>query len=159
METEIGTLLRCLFGDDIKERQDARQKLVKIGRPVIPYMVGLQYSSQRQISSEAIKTLMEIAHPDSIPILINGLENDDPNIRWLSSEGLVKIGKPSLPPVLLALEMRGMSKYLREGSHRVLNNLKNKGIFTDTHNLIGILANPSKQMLVAPTAAIIHLNM
>jgi len=159
VEKEVGIHIKRLFGDDAVERQAARQELVKMGKPVIPFLVGLQYLNHTPVSREAIKTLSEIAHPDSIPILINGLENEDPNIRWLSAEGLIKIGKPSLMPLLAALEMRGGSKLLRETACHILKGLKEKNLFTDNYDLIGILKNSAKQLLVAPTAAIIRLQM
>ncbi|MFZ1080519.1 MAG: HEAT repeat domain-containing protein, partial [Candidatus Kryptoniota bacterium] len=152
-------LVKRLFSDDGIERQEARHRLVKIGKPVISFLVGLQYLHQHRVSWEAVKTLSEMADPDSIPILINALENDDPDIRWLAAEGLINIGEPSLMPVLEALELRGGSMILREMSCPVLRALKEKGIFTDDYNLIGMLKNSAKQMLVAPTAAIIHMQM
>lgn len=159
MDLELGVLIKCLFSEDCMERQEARPKLVKLGRSIIPYMIGLQYSKDRRISWEAIKILCDLAHPDSIPILVNGIENEDPNVRWLAAEGLIKIGEPSIKPVLLALEMRGGSKPLRESACHVLKCLKEKGIFLDNYNLIGMLKNPAKQFLVAPTAAMIHMDM
>ena len=157
MDKELGTLVKGLFSEECVERQNAGQKLVKIGREVIPFLIGLQYSNNRLISWEAIKTLSEIAHPDAIPIFINGLENDDPNIRWMAAEGLIKIDQPSVKPVLRALEMRGGSKSLRETVYHVLRSLRGKSIFIDDYDLIGMLKNLSRQTLVAPTAAIIHL--
>ena len=159
MKSEIGNLIKQLFCDDVHKRQEAREELVEMGKQVIPFLIGLQYSENRQISWEAVKTLSEIAHPDAIPILVNGLENDDPNIRWLSAEGLIKIGEPSVEPVLLALELRGGSKLLRGAAYHTLRCLKEKGIFIDSYNFIGMLKNPAKQMLVAPTAAVIHMRM
>ncbi len=159
MDSELGTLVKCLFSEDYAERNEARQKLVKIGRSIIPFLVGLQYSKDRRIGWEAMKTLSEICHPDGIPILINGLENDDPNIRWLSAEGLIQIGEASLGPVLRALEMRGNSKMLREAAYHVLKGLRENGLFNDTHNLVGMLKDQARHMLVAPTAAIIQMNL
>ncbi len=159
METGLGIFVKRLFSENSEEREEARQKLVKIGKPVIPYLVGLQYLHEQRVGWQAIKILNEIAHPDAIPILVNGLENEDTNIRWLAAVGLISIGEPSLMPVLGALEFRGGSKFLREGVHHVLKGLKEKGLFTDTYGLIKMLEDPAKQMLVAPTAATIHLSM
>jgi HEAT repeat protein len=153
LNLEIETLVKCLLSENCVERQDARQKLVKIGKPIIPYLVGLQYSKDRRIGWESIKTIAEIAHPDGIPVLINGLENDDPNIRWLAAEGLIQIGEASVVPVLRALEMRWNSKQLREAAYHVLRGLKERVLFHDIYNLLGMLRDPARHVLVAPAAA------
>jgi hypothetical protein len=159
LDREIGDLIKRLFSENSLERTEARQRLVKIGKPVIPFLVGLQYLNDQCIAREAIKTLSEIAHPDAIPILVNGIENNDPNIRWLAAEGLIKIGEPSLMPVLEALEMHAGSKSLREAVCHILRFLKEEGVFIDKYGLIGMLRNHARQMLVAPTAAMIHMNL
>ncbi len=158
-EKNIGALVQLLFSNDSIKRQEARRELVKIGKPAINFLVGLQYLSQKQVSWEAIKTLSEMAHPDCIPILINALENEDTNIRWLAAEGLIKVGRPSLMPVLEVLEERADSKLLRESVHHVLKGLKENGHFTDDHDLIKVLEDPSKHIVLAPTAAMIRMKM
>lgn len=157
METEIAGLVRALFSENFVERQNARGKLVKMGRRVIPFLIGLQYSRQQQVRWEAMKTLSEIAHPDAIPILVNGLENSNPDVRWMAAEGLVEIGMLSLKPVMEALEERGESNLVREGAHHVLTGLKQKGLFSDHYDMIGILKDTSKFTQLRPTAAIIRL--
>ncbi len=159
LKNEIGSLVQQFFSHDIVQRQEARQKLVKIGKPAIPYLVGLQYSPRRQACWEAIKTLSEIAHPDSIPILINALESEESNIRWLAAEGLIKIGRPSLMPVFEVLEERAGSKSVREAVHHILKGLKDRGEFTDDHDIIGMFDDPIRQVLLAPTAALISMGI
>jgi len=41
VENDIGNLLGILFGDNVKGRQDARQRLAEIGRSVILFLAGL----------------------------------------------------------------------------------------------------------------------
>ncbi len=152
MENVIASLIKGLLSDDGIERQRARLELVKIGKPAISLLIGLQYSRQQQVRWEAIKTLSQIADPDAVPILVNALENSNSDVRWLAAEGLVEIGKASVSPVMEALEERGDSKILREGVHHVLKDLERKGVFEDSHDIIGILEDPSKQGLLRPTA-------
>ncbi len=158
MERQIADLVQNLFSDDGIVRRKARYRLVRIGKPVIPLLVGLQYLPKQQVRWEAVKTLSQIADPDSIPILVNALENTNSDVRWLAAEGLIEIGRPSLGPVMEALEEHGESKTLREGVHHVLRGLKEKGLFTDTHDIIGILEDSAKHMLLRPTAALIRLD-
>ncbi|MCL5267400.1 MAG: HEAT repeat domain-containing protein [Bacteroidetes bacterium] len=158
MEKEIAELVRCLFSDDAIVRQRARYKLVKIGKPVITLLIGLQYLPDQHVRWEAMKTLSQIADPDSIPILINALENTNSDVRWLAAEGLIEIGKESVASLMEALEERGDSKILREGVHHVLKGLENKGLFTDDYDIIGILEDSGRLALLRPTAARIRLN-
>lgn len=159
MEDEIAKLIQGLFSKDGIERQKARYRLVKIGKPVTQFLVGLQYLSKQQVRWEAIKTLSQISDPDSIPILINALENSNSDVRWLAAEGLVEMGEASLKPMLIAIEERGDSKRLREGAHHVLKGLENKHLFVDEYDIIGILEEKSKHALLRATAAKIHVGM
>lgn len=154
---EIADLVQDLFSDDGLVRRNARYRLVRIGKPVIPLLIGLQYLPKHQARWEAVKTLSQIADPDSIPILVNALENTNTDVRWLAAEGLIEIGKPSLFPVMEALEEHGESKTLREGVHHVLKGLEERGLFTDNHDIIGILEDSAKHMLLRPTAALIRV--
>ncbi len=157
MEDEIPVLIRKLFSDDGIERRMARHDLVKIGNPVIRFLVGLQYLPEQHVRWEAIKTLSQIADADSIPILVNALENSNVDVRWLAAEGLVEIGGASLMAVLLALEEHGDSKVLRTGVHHVLKGLEEKELFSDTYGIIGMLEDPAKHELIRPIAAKIRL--
>ncbi|MCL4539901.1 MAG: HEAT repeat domain-containing protein [Bacteroidetes bacterium] len=154
METEIARLVKSLFSPHGSERQNARQRLVEMGKTAIPFMIGLQYSRNQQVQWEAVKTLSEIAHPDAIPILINALENSNADVRWLAAEGLVQIGRPSVPALMEALEERADSIVLREGVHHVLTALRHQGRFEDAHDIIGMLRDPSRLAQLRPTAAV-----
>jgi len=90
---------------------------------------------------EAIKTLSQIAAPESIPVLIKALENDDFDVRWMAAEGLIDIGKQSIKPLLKALSRNEDSNYLLEGAHHILKGLEFKKIFKDDDGLIKKLEN------------------
>lgn len=156
METEIASLIRSLFSPHGMERQNARQRIVKIGRSAIPFLIGLQYSRNQQARWEAVKALSEIAHPDAIPILINALENSSTDVRWVAAEGLVEIGGLAVPALMEALEERCDSIVLREGVHHVLNELKHQGRFEDSYGIIGMLRDSSKASQLRPTAAVVR---
>ena len=110
MEDEIPVLIRKLFSDDGIERRMARHDLVKIAAVVIRFLVGLQHLPEQHVRWEAIKTLSQIADADSIPILVNALENSNVDVPWLAAEGLVEIGGASLMAVLLALRNTAIPK-------------------------------------------------
>ncbi len=156
MESEIADLVRNLFSPHGIERQKARQKIVKIGRAAVPFLIGLQYSRNQHVRWEVIKALSEIAHPDAIPILVNALENCSADVRWLAAEGLVEIGALCVPALMEALEERGDSVVLREGVHHILSELKRQGRFEDSHGIIGMLRDSSKVAQLRPTAAVVR---
>ncbi len=158
MDSEIAELVRCLFSHDGIVRQKARYKLVKIGKPVIAYLIGLQYLPDQHVRWEAMKTLSQIADPDSIPILVNALENSNSDVRWLAAEGLIGIGRQSVGPIMEAIEERSESKILREGAHHVLKGLENEGDFFDEYGIIGILEDPGRHALLRPTAAKVRVS-
>jgi HEAT repeat protein len=123
--------------------------LVDIGKPAIDYLIGLQYSKNDHLRWEAIKTLTQIADPDSIPIFINALENDRFDVRWLAAEGLIEIGQESIPALLDSLLHNQDSKFLREGVHHVLRGLQIKKLFHDKHKIIHQLENSNAESTLA----------
>lgn len=149
MEIEIKELIKNLYSVDGIERARARQKLVQRGKPVIDYLIGLQYASTKQVRWEAIKTLSQLAIPESIPILVNALENDDFEIRWLAAEGLVAIGAASINPLLESLVGGRNSKFLLESAHHVLRGLQLRHLFFDEGGVINMIEHYNMRFRIA----------
>jgi HEAT repeat protein len=147
MKSKIEELIQGLSSNNSIERIKSRHELVKIGKPAIEFLIGLQYSDFQHIRWEAIKTLSQIADPNCIPILINALENEMYDVRWLAAEGLIEIGKESLIPLFETLVIRQDSKFVREGVHHILKTLESKKLFIDNYEIVRMLedynANPS----------------
>jgi len=158
MESKIKELITKLYDDNGIVRLKARLELIEIGKPVIDFFIGLQYAKEHQVRWEVLKTLSQLAVPESIPILVNALENEDLDVRWLAAHGLIQIGKDSIKPVLEALEGNQDSKYLREGVHHVLVGLKNKHSFDDEYGMIKMLEQYSSQSKLSITAKLILSN-
>jgi len=149
MDSEIKNLIRNFYSGDGVEREKARNKLVKLGNPVIDYLIGLQYASTKQVRWEAIKTLSQIASPESIPILVNALENEDLEVRWLAAEGLVAIGTASINPLFKSLVGGHNSKFLLEGAHHVLRGLRLKHLFFDEGGVINTIEHYNLHFRIA----------
>lgn len=141
MEKETEALIKIFYGKDVIARKKARYDLIKIGKPAINYLNGLLNDPKMHIRWEAIKTLSQIAAPESIPVLIKALENDDFDVRWMAAEGLIDIGKQSIKPLLKALSQNEDSNYLLEGAHHILKGLEFKKVFKDDDGLIKKLEN------------------
>lgn len=142
MSKEIKKLIDDLTGDNGIARQKARHQLVKIGEPAIDYLIELQYSSNHKARWEAIKAIGQISDPETIPILINSLEDDKFDVRWLAAEGLIELGSDVVRPLIQLFLQDIDSEYMREGVHHVLKELERQEIFDDETGIIPALEDP-----------------
>ena len=138
-ELKIKKLLNELQSEDVGVRHNARLELVKIGTPIIDFLIELDYSKDKNVKWEVMKALGQIADPDTIPLLLEGLCDDDFEIRWLAAEGLIEIGKESVKPILDELFEKPDAMFLRHGAHHVLHNLETMELFEDKYDLISVL--------------------
>jgi HEAT repeat protein len=108
------------------DKHNARIALVKLGKPIIPYMHRLLSSEDSVIRMEAAKVVELIADKRSIHLLIGLLEDEETGIRWIAAEGLVNIGRPSILPLLRSIRDGKNPVFLYRGAHHVLNGLLNE---------------------------------
>jgi len=125
-DTEIKKLIDSLKSNDGLKRQNAREELVKIGKDSIDYLAELLSSPKHIYRWEAAKTLAEIGDTNTIPLLIQALEDDVVGIRWIAAEGLIKLGKQSIKPLLETLTKKSDSVFILEGVHHVFYDLREK---------------------------------
>ncbi len=152
MENRIEELIKKLQSKNGIERKIARYELVKIGKPAVEYLSKLLEAPKEYIRWEAIKTLSQIADPESIPILIGALENEDFDIRWMAAEALISIGKVSIKPLLKAVVLGEKSIFLLEGVHHILKEFQFENIFCDDSGLIKKIENNNPYSDIALTA-------
>ena len=120
--TIIRRLVDRLARDDVS-RQDARQELVEIGAPAVPFLLPAMESSDDRLRWEAAKTLGQIGDARAVPALIKALEDRRGDIRWLAARGLIAIGRPSVRPLIETLHDNSDSALLRQGAGHVLKAL------------------------------------
>jgi len=125
-ESKIKKLIVELGDDKGLKRQEAREELVKIGRDSIDYLLELLTHPKHIYRWEAVKTLEEIEDPVTIPLLIQALEDDKGDVRWIAAKGLIKLGKASIVPLLKALEEKSDSVLVLGGAHHVFFDLREK---------------------------------
>lgn len=116
----IRDLITTLTCQDGLARKRARDQLVEIGAAAVPSLLPLLSNKQTYVCWEAVKALSEIGDPRAAPALVQTLEDDDPGIRWMAAEGLIRAEQAGLPPLLEALVEHGESIRLREGAGHVL---------------------------------------
>lgn len=137
------------------EREKAREALVEIGRDSIDFLMELLSHPKHIYRWEAIKTLEEIANPISIPLLIQALEDDKGDVRWIAAKGLIKLGALSIKPLLKILEEKSDSVFILAGAHHVFFDLKEKKLLPKgfpTVKLLSVLKNPEWAESVKPLA-------
>lgn len=125
----IRDLITTLMGQDGLARKRAREQLLEIGAAAVPSLLPLLSNKQTYVCWEAAKTLSEIGDPRAMPALVQALEHDDPGIRWMAAEGLIRVEQAGLPLLLEALVEHGGSIRLREGADHILKILaKNENL-------------------------------
>jgi HEAT repeat protein len=125
---DIDSLVAALASPDRVTRQTARETLVGLGHPAVAPVIPLLNDRHDHVRWEAAKTLAEIGDPAAGEALVKTLEDRDSGIRWLAAEGLIKMRRACLKPLLHALTERPEAVWLREGAHHVLHSLGKMGL-------------------------------
>jgi hypothetical protein len=151
----IRSLLDKLASREPVAREKAREALVIVGKPAVPFLIPLLSHRKLQVRWEAAKTLGDIADPISAAALVNALEDSEGDVRWLAAEGLIALGHEGLHPLLAALLERAQSASLCEGAHHVCHALaKKKKLGTILRPVLAALEQPEPAIAVPPVAYI-----
>jgi len=121
-------LIMALASHNDSVRVKARHSLVAMGKAAVPLLTKALKSENSLTKWEAAKALGEIGDPSTAAALVEALEDDDFDVRWLAAEGLTKMNINALKPLLQALEKRGDSFFLQEGAHHVFHDLAKGGL-------------------------------
>jgi hypothetical protein len=105
------------------KKLSARNTLVKMGKTIIPKMHKLLASENTLLRRETAKIVELIADRRSIPVLIRLLDDKEFEIRWIAAEGLIKIGRKSIRPLLKSVRDGKSSLFQNKGAHQVLESL------------------------------------
>lgn len=121
----VAVLIYNLFySENFVSKRDAKNKLVKMGRNILPHLIRLLIIRDESLRREVAKLMKLIADKKSVPVFIELLEDNESGIRWIAAEGLVHIGRESIVPLLKSIfNDKEQSYYLRAGAHHVLNEL------------------------------------
>ena len=139
MSKTIEELINDLANSDGIIRQKARYELIKMGNPALDYLLELQSSDKHLARWESVKAISEIGSRESVPILINALEDEEFDVRWLAAEGLIDIGHSTVYPLLKSFISNKGSVHLKEGVHHVLKGLEMRGWYNDKYEIIKAL--------------------
>jgi HEAT repeat protein len=143
--------------DDYSKKLSARETLVKMGKTIIPQMHKLLDSENDLLRMEAAKIVELIADRRSIPLLINLLDDPLFDIRWLAAEGLIKIGRWSICPLLKSVRDGRSSLFFNRGTHHILLGLVDEKEKNKLMPLLQSLDNYHESGETAPVQASVAL--
>jgi HEAT repeat protein len=124
-----------------------------MGKTIIPQLHRLLDSDNGLLRMEAAKIVELIADRSSIQFLINLLDDKEFEIRWIAAEGLIKIGRRTILPLLRSIR-DGESSFLHnKGAHHVLLSLLNKSEKNKLTSLLQSLDNAQELGETAPVEA------
>ncbi|MCD4746948.1 MAG: HEAT repeat domain-containing protein [Bacteroidales bacterium] len=137
---DIKELINKLTDNNGMVRQQARETLVSMDNKVTQDIINILQTSNYRLKWEAVKTLEQIADPDSIPAFIELLDDETSEIRWMAAKGLIKTGSLSVKPILNKLLDKADIIFI-QGAHHVLNKIDDKEIKILLKPLINALSN------------------
>jgi HEAT repeat protein len=135
----VTPLINDLTCKDVYKCRRARQTLVDMGDPAVPYLVDALKSRKVWVRWEAAKALGQIPGPTATKALVDALGNGMFDVRWIAAEGLIPRGREALVPLMQALIEESDSGWFREGAHHVLFDL--------SHGNLGELVRPVLEAL------------
>jgi HEAT repeat protein len=150
--SHVEELIQKLSSHHVVERERAREELVALGEPVLPELLDAFGTADERGRLEVCKTFTELADPSAIPTLIQCLEDDHQDVRWVAAEGLLNIGGPAIEPLLLALIDRAWAHTILDSAVHVLHGLARRVSKPIFEPLISSLRGPEPAVSV-PTAA------
>jgi HEAT repeat protein len=147
----VNLIVGLLDDKNYSIKHDARNALVKMGKRVIPQMHKLLASKNILLRKDAAKVVELIADRRSIPLLISLLYDTESEIRWIAAEGLIKIGRRSILPLLKSIRDGKSSHFHNKGAHHVLNSLLNE---TEKKKLVPLLLSLNDYHELGETAPV-----
>lgn len=128
---------------------------LKIGNSeVLKSYKPLSYKHER-LRIELSGIIHTLADRRSIPALINLLDDSENDIRWIAAEGLIKIGRRSIIPLLRSIRDGQISCF---GAYHVLQSLLTNDEKSAMRHLLHSLDNNFPEMAeLAPIQASIAL--
>jgi HEAT repeat protein len=138
----VDTLAAALSSEDAIKRETARDTLVAIGsNEVIAALVAELADPRDHVRWEAVKALSSLVDPVSTPALVNALDDDNPDVRWVAGEGLIALGRIGVLAVLHALTKRASSVTFRESASHVLHGCEQLGYARALEPVLAALAD------------------
>jgi HEAT repeat protein len=152
----VETLVEEMGHKDGTVREKARNSLVSMGAVVAPPLAEAAQAHEGRIRFESVKALSLIGDPGSIPLFVGFLRDKDSGVRWVAAEGLIEVGRPSVPAVLRALAEGPVDDWILVGAHHALKGLSGRlADLSDTLKpVIAACADPVPEDTLPPAAEV-----
>ncbi len=119
-------LIQKLSSRRVGERERARADLVALGSAAVGPLLEAFPSADERGRLEICKALAEIADPAATRLLIQCLEDEHQELRWIAAEGLLNIDGPAVEPLLIAIIDRASAHTILDGAGHVLRGLSRR---------------------------------
>jgi len=123
----IGSLIRSLSSDDGAIRQNARAALTTLGNSAVDPLIDSLESENGQARWEASKALGDIGGKDAVRALVKELDDNNRDVRWIATAGLMRSGDQVMEPLLHELIVKSGSVWVREAGIRIIDSLIDEG--------------------------------
>jgi HEAT repeat protein len=121
---DLAILIKELLDDkNYPENHNSRILLVNKGKSILPHLSKLLKSENKILRIEVAKIIELIADRRSIKTFIQLLDDPEFEVRWIAAEGLIKIGRSTIIPLLKLVRDGGGNYYVNRGVHHILTNL------------------------------------
>jgi len=118
-----------LENSNLEVRNQARRKLIGIGRTAVPDLITQLKTDKQRCRWEAAKILGEIRDPSAAEALVEALLDDSISVHWVVTEALINYGQDAILPLLEGITRHFDSMRFRQGAFHILHVLEN------THHL------------------------
>jgi len=102
------------------ERERARNGLVKVGHDAVIPLIHELTSASNRTCWEATKALKAIGDPAAATALAENLDHDASDVRWVTAEALIALGRQGLRQALVTLLTKSASSDLRRAARHVI---------------------------------------
>lgn len=128
---KIPELIANLGDRDTFKRQHARLLLAQLEPESIPALLSALENPKAEIRQGAVNVLGDIRAIETAPALTDMLMDEETSVRWAAMEGLTRMGRDAIRPILEKFIKHFDSLWLREGVHHILR------VFRERHELNG----------------------
>ena len=125
----LDAALAALASDDAETRLQARATLVSMAEEAVPRLLEMIDRGGRE-GHEARVVLASCPTEEALDALHRGLSAEDPEVRWLSAEGLARLGLPAVERVLHDLTDADLDEATRRSAHHVLGAQRGRAMRT-----------------------------
>ena len=152
-QKDIPSIIKGLGNPDNSVRLEMRNVLSCIGAPAVPELLNAMAKSDTNMRWQIIKVFDSIRDPSTVPILMEQLKDDDPEIRWAASNALLNLRRQALPALFEALTRDFDSMRLRQSAHHILRILRDNGKLTPIEDKVYEALGEMTPLVSVPWAA------